>query len=64
MTASPALRVPAAAAGLMGAGGVALAAMSAHLPDATRLAAASSMLLFREQELTGCRSDVVTAFAC
>jgi uncharacterized membrane protein YgdD (TMEM256/DUF423 family) len=33
-------------AGLMGAAGVALAATSAHQPDATRLASASSMLLF------------------
>lgn len=33
-------------AGAMGAVGVILAAGSAHLPDATRLAAASSMLLF------------------
>jgi uncharacterized membrane protein YgdD (TMEM256/DUF423 family) len=33
-------------AGLMGAAGVALAAASAHQPDATRLAPASSMLLF------------------
>jgi uncharacterized membrane protein YgdD (TMEM256/DUF423 family) len=33
-------------AGLMGASGVVLAAASAHQPDATRLAAASSMLLF------------------
>jgi uncharacterized membrane protein YgdD (TMEM256/DUF423 family) len=33
-------------AGLMGAGGVTLAAAAAHLPDASRLAAASSMLLF------------------
>ena len=33
-------------AGVMGADGVMLAAASAHLPDATRLAAASSMLLF------------------
>jgi uncharacterized membrane protein YgdD (TMEM256/DUF423 family) len=32
--------------GLMGAAGVALAAASAHQPDATRLASASSMLLF------------------
>ena len=53
MTASPALRVLAAAAGLMGAGGVALAAMSAHLPDATRLAAASSMLLFHAAAVLG-----------
>jgi len=33
-------------AGVMGADGVILAAMAAHQPDATRLAAASSMLLF------------------
>jgi uncharacterized membrane protein YgdD (TMEM256/DUF423 family) len=33
-------------AGLMGADGVILAALSAHQPDAARLAAASSMLLF------------------
>jgi uncharacterized membrane protein YgdD (TMEM256/DUF423 family) len=33
-------------AGLMGAAGIALAAASAHQPDATRLASASSMLLF------------------
>lgn len=33
-------------AGLMGAAGVALAAMSAHLPDAARLGSASAMLLF------------------
>jgi uncharacterized membrane protein YgdD (TMEM256/DUF423 family) len=33
-------------AGMMGAAGVALAAASAHQPDATRLASASSMLLF------------------
>jgi uncharacterized membrane protein YgdD (TMEM256/DUF423 family) len=33
-------------AGLMGACGVMLAAASAHLPDAARLGAASSMLLF------------------
>jgi uncharacterized membrane protein YgdD (TMEM256/DUF423 family) len=32
--------------GLLGAAGVALAAASAHQPDATRLASASSMLLF------------------
>jgi len=39
-------RILIAVAGLMGAAGVALAAASAHQPDATRLAAASSMLLF------------------
>ncbi|MHC2338304.1 DUF423 domain-containing protein [Bradyrhizobium sp. USDA 4454] len=33
-------------AAIMGACGVVLAAAAAHLPDATRLAAASSMLLF------------------
>jgi uncharacterized membrane protein YgdD (TMEM256/DUF423 family) len=33
-------------AGVMGADGVILAAAAAHQPDATRLAAASSMLLF------------------
>ena len=33
-------------AGVMGAHGVILAATAAHQPDATRLAAASSMLLF------------------
>jgi uncharacterized membrane protein YgdD (TMEM256/DUF423 family) len=33
-------------AGVMGADGVILAATAAHQPDATRLAAASSMLLF------------------
>jgi len=33
-------------AGVMGTDGVILAAASAHQPDATRLAAASSMLLF------------------
>lgn len=33
-------------AGVMGADGVMLAAASAHLPDAARLASASSMLLF------------------
>jgi uncharacterized membrane protein YgdD (TMEM256/DUF423 family) len=40
------MRVLAAIAGLMGAGGIVLAALSAHQPDATRLASASSMLLF------------------
>ena len=39
-------RTSVALAGSMGAAGVALAAASAHQPDATRLAAASSMLLF------------------
>jgi uncharacterized membrane protein YgdD (TMEM256/DUF423 family) len=39
-------RILVALAGLMGAAGIVLAAASAHQPDATRLAAASSMLLF------------------
>jgi uncharacterized membrane protein YgdD (TMEM256/DUF423 family) len=40
------LRILIILAGVMGADGVILAAASAHQPDATRLAAASSMLLF------------------
>src|SRR6266478_2087947 len=40
------LRILIILAGVMGADGVMLAAASAHQPDATRLAAASSMLLF------------------
>jgi uncharacterized membrane protein YgdD (TMEM256/DUF423 family) len=40
------LRILVVLAALMGAAGVALAAASAHQSDATRLAAASSMLLF------------------
>jgi uncharacterized membrane protein YgdD (TMEM256/DUF423 family) len=39
-------RILIALAGLMGAAGVVLAAASAHQADATRLGAASSMLLF------------------
>ena len=39
-------RLPIAIAGVMGACGVILAAGAAHLPDATRLASASMMLLF------------------
>jgi len=42
-----------ALAGLMGAAGVVLAAASAHLADATRLGAASSMLLFHAAALPG-----------
>ncbi len=41
-----AMRLVTVLAGLMGAAGVALAAMAAHMPDAARLASASSMLLF------------------
>ncbi len=40
-------------AGVMGACGVMLAAASAHLPDAARLAAASSMLLFHACAVPG-----------
>ena len=40
------LRILVILAGVMGADGVILAAASTHQPDATRLAAASSMLLF------------------
>jgi uncharacterized membrane protein YgdD (TMEM256/DUF423 family) len=40
-------------AGVMGADGVILAAASAHLPDAARLASASSMLLFHAAAVLG-----------
>ena len=40
-------------AGIMGADGVVLAAGAAHLPDATRLASASSMLLFHALAVLG-----------
>jgi uncharacterized membrane protein YgdD (TMEM256/DUF423 family) len=40
-------------AGVMGADGVILAAASAHQPDATRLASASSMLLFHAAAILG-----------
>ncbi len=46
MTRLPVLRILVILAAIMGADGVILAAASAHQPDATRLAAASSMLLF------------------
>jgi uncharacterized membrane protein YgdD (TMEM256/DUF423 family) len=46
MTGSPLFRILVILAAIMGADGVILAAASAHQPDATRLAAASSMLLF------------------
>lgn len=45
MSGQAALRLVVLCAGLMGAAGVALAAASAHLAEAGRLAAASSMLL-------------------
>ena len=53
MTQNGALRLAAILAGLMGAAGVALAAASAHLPDASRLASASSMLLFHASAVIG-----------
>jgi uncharacterized membrane protein YgdD (TMEM256/DUF423 family) len=46
MTPGRSLRILVALAAVMGADGVILAAGAAHQPDATRLAAASSMLLF------------------
>jgi uncharacterized membrane protein YgdD (TMEM256/DUF423 family) len=46
MPGSSALRILVILAAIMGADGVVLAAASAHQPDAPRLAAASSMLLF------------------
>jgi uncharacterized membrane protein YgdD (TMEM256/DUF423 family) len=46
MTGSPILRILVILAGMMGADGVILAALSAHQADAARLASASSMLLF------------------
>ena len=46
MAGSRSLRILIILAAIMGADGVILAAASAHQPDATRLASASSMLLF------------------
>jgi uncharacterized membrane protein YgdD (TMEM256/DUF423 family) len=43
---TPLLRALIVCAGIFGAAGVALAAAAAHLPDASRLGPASSMLLF------------------
>jgi uncharacterized membrane protein YgdD (TMEM256/DUF423 family) len=40
-------------AAIMGADGVILAAASAHLPDASRLASASSMLMFHATAILG-----------
>jgi uncharacterized membrane protein YgdD (TMEM256/DUF423 family) len=48
-----AYRVLIVLAGLMGACGVMLAAATAHLPDAARLGAASSMLLFHATAVIG-----------
>lgn len=49
----PVLRSAIILSGLMGAAGVALAAASAHQPDASRLASASSMLLFHASAVIG-----------
>jgi uncharacterized membrane protein YgdD (TMEM256/DUF423 family) len=46
MTRAALFRILVALAAVMGADGVILAAAAAHQPDATRLASASSMLLF------------------
>lgn len=47
------VRISLILAGLMGAAGVALAAASAHQPDASRLASASAMLLFHASAVIG-----------
>lgn len=47
------LRIAVVFAGLMGACGVALAAAAAHMPDATTLHSASSMLLFHACAVVG-----------
>ena len=48
-----AFRILVVLAAIMGADGVILAALSAHLPDAARLASASSMLLFHATAVLG-----------
>lgn len=53
MSPDNALRLATLLAGLMGAAGVALAAASAHQADASRLASASSMLLFHAGAVIG-----------
>lgn len=53
MTENSVLRLAVVLAGLMGAAGVVLAAASAHQPDASRLASASSMLLFHASAVIG-----------
>ena len=53
MTPTITLRIATLFAGLMGAAGVFLAAAAAHQPDATRLASASSMLLFHAPAVIG-----------
>jgi uncharacterized membrane protein YgdD (TMEM256/DUF423 family) len=53
MTGARPYRVLIGLAGLMGAAGVVLAAMTAHQADASRLGAASSMLLFHAPAVIG-----------
>ncbi len=53
MTQTALLRIATVCAGLMGAMGVIFAASAAHQPDATRLASASSMLLFHAPAVIG-----------
>jgi uncharacterized membrane protein YgdD (TMEM256/DUF423 family) len=53
MTRTVLFRIAIICAGIMGADGVILAAASAHQPDATRLASASSMLLFHAAAILG-----------
>jgi uncharacterized membrane protein YgdD (TMEM256/DUF423 family) len=48
-----AFRILVVLAAIMGADGVILAALSAHLPDAARLGSASSMLLFHATAVLG-----------
>ena len=48
-----AFRILVVFAAIMGADGVILAALSAHLPDAARLGSASSMLLFHAAAVLG-----------
>jgi uncharacterized membrane protein YgdD (TMEM256/DUF423 family) len=73
MTRGGLIRLLVVLAGAMGAAGVALAAASAHQPDAERLASASSMLLFHasaalatvaliERSIIHLRIGVVAAF--
>ncbi|MCX7321371.1 MAG: DUF423 domain-containing protein [Hyphomicrobiales bacterium] len=53
MTRMALFRILIICAGIMGADGVILAAASAHQPDASRLASASSMLLFHATAILG-----------
>lgn len=53
MTRMALFRILIICAGIMGADGVILAAASAHQPDASRLASASSMLLFHAAAILG-----------